>query len=243
MSIFSTPDELEKMRRILVSYMRMPFYQSNIPGSLIESIFSYVHEGGVVLKTYDFVDVILPEIKCGWQIKSTKSKTPVTWKRAKIPNAMELIEESKLTEQGLQSLGNAIIEFCNQHARESLEKYNLDEIGYSRLISHENGQVTYFERLLCSRNRPDIFNPLDFKWSWSRPKRVQKKEQLPALHGIHRTTGEKWWAWHGQGENQLHFVREQLWWPDEDDPYMFSFQMPSDAERLSYGEFADLMPN
>ena len=38
---------------------------------------------GEVLGTYDFVDVIKRGSKCGWQVKSTKESTPVTWKRAK----------------------------------------------------------------------------------------------------------------------------------------------------------------
>lgn len=240
MSIFSTPHQLDEMRRILVNYAKMPFAQANIPGSLMESVLSYVHEG-TVLNTYDFVDVIRPATGFGWQVKSTKSETPVTWKRAKIPNATELIEESRKSDTGLQLLGNTIIEFCNNHARESLYKYELTSIGYSRLVLHKNGRATYFERLLCSSDAPNIFEPSDFSWQWSTPKTVVQKEQLSALHGTNRATGEKWWAWHGLGENQLHFSNESIWWPTENTSHSFSFQLPLDEEKLSFEQLMDML--
>ena len=206
----------------------------------MENVFSHVH-GGIVLNTYDFVDVIYPQDGLGWQIKSTKASTPVTWKRAKIPNALALIEESRESETGLQLLGNAIIKFCNDHARESLYKYELSEIGYSRLILHKTGRVTYFERVLCSIEAPDIFEPSDFVWQWSNPKSTIRKEQLPALHGICRSTGKKWWAWHGLGENQLHFSNESAWWPDEATANTFSFDLPTDEEKLSFDDLMNLL--
>ena len=240
MSIFSTPEQLDEIRQILVNYAKLPFAQENIPGALMESVLSHVR-GAHVLNTYDFVDVISPETGLGWQVKSTKAGTPVTWKRAKIPNAAELIELSKQSESGLQLLGNAIIEFCNDHASESLDKYNLSSIGYSRLIIHKTGNVTYFERLLCSRSNPDIFNPIEFSWEWSTPKTAVRKEQLPALRGTNRATGEKWWAWHGLGENQLHFSNESIWWPNENDPHVFSFHLPPTEEKLSFGQLVDVL--
>ena len=185
--------------------------------------------------------MIHPQTGCGWQVKSTKEQTPVTWKRAKIPNALELIEGSRESEGGLQTLGDTIIEFCNDNARSSLYKYGLQEIGYARVILSRNRQVTYFERLLCSDNRPDIFDPTDFTWQWSTPKRTIKKEQLPALHGTHRGTGDKWWAWHGLGENQLHFSGESAWWPHDEDPHMFSFQLPSEQEKLTFSQLTALL--
>ena len=206
----------------------------------MEHIFSYVRDA-VVLNTYDFVDVIQPQNGLGWQIKSTKATTPVTWKRAKIPNAPELIEASRESEIGLQSLGNAIIKFCNDHARESLYKYELNEIGYCRLVLHKSGGVTYFERVLCSLDAPDIFDPADFVWQWSNPKATVRKEQLPALHGISRSTGKKWWAWHGLGENQLHFSNESAWWPTDTTPNALYFQMPSDEEKLSFNQLINLL--
>lgn len=239
MSVFSTPSQLDKMRRMLVNYSRLPFSQGSIPGALMESVLAHVR-GGRVLNTYDFVDVINDEIRHGWQVKSTKEKTPVTWKRAKIPNAVELIEASKQSDAGLQILGDAIIEFCNEHFRASVEKHNLDKIGYARLIVHENGQVTYFERLLYSKEYPHIFNPKDFTWRWSTPKKTGTKEQLPALHGYVKT-GRKWWAWHGLGENQLHFSGETVWWPTAGNPHRFSFHLPQPENKLSYDQFVALL--
>ena len=194
-----------------------------------------------MLNTYDFVDVIHPGNGCGWQVKSTKAETPVTWKRAKIPNASELIEASMHSENGLRELGDAIIGFCNDHASTSLYSYELKEIGYSRLILHKTGHITYFERLLCSQSSPSIFDPAEFAWSWSKPKTTVKKEQLPALHGINLTTGEKWWAWHGLGENQLHFSGESAWWPTEKDANVLSLQLPQDEEKLSFSQLMDLL--
>ena len=240
MSIFSNVEQLDMMRQILVNYARLPFSQASIPGSLMESVLSHVR-GGTVLNTYDFVDVICRDTRMGWQVKSTKEGTPVTWKRAKIPNAVELIESSKQSNDGLQKLGDTIIKFCNDHAQESMEKYKLDSIGYSRLIIHKTGQVSYFERLLCSRDTPNIFDPKDFSWQWSKPKATTKKEQLPALHGANRATGEKWWAWHGLGENQLHFSNESAWWPKSDSPNTFSFHLPSDERKISFNQLIGVL--
>lgn len=240
MSVFSTPSQLDEMRQMLVNYSRLPFSQDSIPGALMESALAHVR-GGRVLKTYDFVDVISDDIRHGWQVKSTKEKTPVTWKRAKIPNAVELIEASKQSDAGLQILGDAIIEFCNEHVRASVEKHNLDKIGYARLIVHENGQVTYFERLLYSKEYPHIFNPKDFTWQWSTPKKTCTKEQLSALHGSNVKTGRKWWAWHGLGENQLHFSGETVWWPTAGNLHTFSFHLPQPENKLSYDQFVALL--
>ena len=55
-------------------------------------------------------------------------------KRAKIANSSELISESFKSDEALSILGNSIIDFCNEHAKESILHYNLDAIGYSRLI-------------------------------------------------------------------------------------------------------------
>ena len=82
--IFSSPAQLAEIGRVLSTYMRLPLSTDTIPGSIMEALLAYVRKG-VVLGKYDFVDVIKPETKCGWQVKSTKASTPVTWKRAKIP--------------------------------------------------------------------------------------------------------------------------------------------------------------
>ena len=239
MTVFSSVDQLDEIGRILSNLVKLPFVEANIPGSMMESVLSHVRDGAV-LNTYDFVDVISLTTRRGWQVKSTKADTPVTWKRAKIPNAVELIEASKESESALQALGDAVIEFCNDHARASLNQYGLDEIGYSRLVLHKTGRATYFERLLCSKNSPNIFDPTDYRWQWSKPKATVKKEQLPALHGIRISTGKKWWAWHGRGENQLHFSGESEWWPDKNNSHQVSFALPSNKERLSVSQLVDL---
>lgn len=238
--VFSTPEQLQKIALILSRYIRLPVSTDTIPGAFLEAVLSHVR-GGKHLNTYDYVDVIHAADRVGWSIKSTKAATPVTWKRAKLPNQVALMAASHDSEQGLQILGNAIIEFCNAHARESLRHYRLNEIGYARLIVLPNGLVRYFERKLCDVQAPDIFDPADFAWRWSVQKITTKKEQLRALHGIHRTTGTKWWAWHGLGENQLHFSGDATWWPAPTDPHQVTFRLPSVAEKISFDRLTDLL--
>lgn len=239
MSVFSNPEQLKRIQEILTKYIRLPFSAETIPGAVMESVLANVRNAQV-LKTYDFVDVICQEKKCGWQVKSTKESTPVTWKRAKIPNGPALIKGSKKSSAGLQKLGNAIIEFCNEHALESLKSYDLDKIGYARLIIHENQMITYFERLLINKANTRLFDPQDFEWHWSTPKKTTKKEQLPALHGYHRHTKRKWWAWHGLGENQLHFTGEKTWWPSNGS-HSVSFSFPAESDKLSLESFINLL--
>lgn len=238
MSIFSTENQIKEIIKILSRYTRLPFSVDTIPGAIMEGVLAYVRDAEV-LNTYDFVDVIDESTNLGWQVKSTKSNTPVTWKRAKIANSPKLIQESHKSEEGLQKLGDEIIKFCNNHALESLEKYDLQEIGYARLIVYPKGKVKYFERKLCDRVNPIVFNPNEFVWSWSKQKKTSKKEQLSALHGVHKPTNKKWWAWHGLGENQLHFSGEGAWWPPDDQAATFS--LPSAEDRLSLKEFMGLL--
>ncbi|MBE9064706.1 hypothetical protein [cf. Phormidesmis sp. LEGE 11477] len=206
----------------------------------MEGVIAHVR-GGTVLNIYDFVDVIEQERGYGWQVKSTKSSTPVTWKRAKIPNSQQLILASREGTKGLENLGNAIIHFCNQHIRESFALYRLEQLGYSRLIVYPDRAIVYFEKQLCSKEQPDLFDPNNFSWRWASPKVTTKKEQLPALHGIHKLTNQKWWAWHGLGENQLHFSGEKNWWPSHNDPHAIRFNLPSAAEKLSIEEFLEIL--
>lgn len=214
--IFSTEEELKELMITLQTYMRLPFVQGSIPGNIMENILAYVRNGEV-LNNYDFIDVLDKENKIGWQVKSTISTTPLTWKRAKIENSSSLISQSYDSPDGCQILGNAIIQFCNEHAQHSLSFYDLKEIGYSRLIYFpKDNEIRYLERKLCDRNNPNIFNPKDYIWDWSRPKVTTKKEQLPAFRGTNIHTGIKSWAWHGLGENQLHFTSEKEWWEDKD---------------------------
>jgi hypothetical protein len=240
MSIYSTPEQLSRIGEVVGKYLKLPLSADSVPGSFMEGVLAHVR-GGEVLNTYDFVDVIDRKSKLGWQVKSTKVDTPLTWKRAKIPNAADLIGDSRKSNAGLQALGDAIIDFCNEHAHESLQLYGLKEIGYSRLLLEPSGKIVYFERLLCTSAAPDVFKKAEFSWQWSTPKQVTKKEQLQALHGVHRPTGRKWWAWHGLGENQLHFSGEDCWWPARGTTNRFEFAMPSD--RLNLERFLALLAN
>lgn len=239
-AIFSTPAQLSRLGDILSKYARLPFSKETIPGAVLEGALAHVR-GGEVLNTYDFVDVIKREDRGGWQVKSTKSGTPVTWMRAKIPNSQKLIDDSRKTTAALQALGDTIINFNNAHVQASIERYNLNEIGYSRLIVFPNGRVVYFEKLLCTRSAPKIFNAANFEWRWSQPKKTVKKEQLPALHGLYKPTGKKWWAWHGLGENQLHFTGDGDWWPPPNDPHVVTFSFPAAADRIDLEKFIELL--
>ncbi len=239
-AIFSTPEQLKQMADILSKYARLPFSGASIPGAVLEGTLAHVRKAEV-LQTYDFVDVIRREDRCGWQVKSTLATTPVTWKRAKIPNSVALIAASKKSRKGAQALGDAIIQFCNAHALESFQRYDLQEIGYSRLVIRPNGEVSYFERLLCTRKSPYLFDPANFEWRWSKPKVTKKKEQLRALHGIHRPTGRKFWAWHGLGENQLHFSGEGSWWPSAENPQGITFPFPVGNDRIDVERLIELL--
>lgn len=242
MTLLSSREQLDTIRRVLEASVRLPFIRDSIPGSLVELTLAEARSA-TALNTYDFVDVVCPQEAIGWQVKSTKESTPVTWKRAKIPNATELIRRSFEDPSACQDLGDAVINFCNQHARASLATYELDAIGYARVIVMANGDVRYFEKELITNAHLDIFDPAEFRWEWSVQKKTVKKEQLRALHGHHIPTDEKWWAWHGLGENQLHFGGEKHWWPHGDTSNGFSFVWPSNQDRLSLSALADsLLP-
>jgi hypothetical protein len=240
MNNFSNQDQLQAIAETITGYTRTPFALDSIPGAFMENVLASVRNA-ISLNTYDFIDVYDKANNIGWQVKSTKDSTPVTWKRAKIANAENLIKESKQSKTGLQNLGNAIIDFCNHHAQESLDLYGLKEIYYSRLVLFEERKVLYFERLLCTKEKPIIFNPSDFTWEWSTPKITIKKEQLQALHGRHIQTDTKWFAWHGLGENQLHFSGEKHWWPKPGNKSFIEFSFPSAEERLTQKEFMALL--
>ena len=143
--VFSSQKELNAIADILSNYARLPFSSTNIPGAVMEGVLAHVRKA-LVLRTYDFVDVVDRSSGLGWQIKSTLAGTPVTWKRAKIPDSLALIAGSEKSAKGSQELGNAIVRFCNRHAQESMELYKLAQIGYARLVIFPDGNVMYFER-------------------------------------------------------------------------------------------------
>lgn len=239
-AVFSSKAELTRLAATVVSHCHLPFAGRGVSGGLLEAALADVR-AGKVLETYDYVDVINTEARVGWSVKSTKADTPLTWKRAKIANKAELIELSHSSPEGAQHLGNVILEFCNAHARQSLEKHNLAAIGYARLIIQPGRKAFYFERVLCTTAKPAIFDPRKFKWSWSNQRENQKKESLPALHGTEVSTGKRWWAWHGLGENQLHFTGERAWWPQIGDQQAIAFDLPALTDRLTVDEFNALI--
>lgn len=167
--------------------------------------------------------------------------TPVTWKRAKIPNKENLVAASLNSADGLQDLGDEIIAFCNRHAQRSFANYGLDSIVFSRVILHADRRVTYYERLLCTRSAPELFNPHEFAWRWTQQKKTHGKEQKPALHGVQKLSGRKWFAAHILGENQLHFAGESAWWPAAGSPQAITFKLPEPSERLSLAELIALL--
>lgn len=245
MSNFSTKSELETIAEIVKGYARTPLAQDSIPGSLMEGILASVR-GSERLNTYDFIDVYSEKLKVGWQVKSTKDSTPVTWKRAKIANSQELISEARQSKFGLQKLGDAIIDYCNSHVEESIRIYKLDCIYYSRLVLFEKNnerEVLYFEKLLCTKDDPVIFKSQDFVWDWSAQKNTVKKEQLSALHGKNINTRTKWFAWHGLGENQLHFTGEKAWWPNQENTNCIRFKLSDVNEQIDLNQFFDILKN
>jgi hypothetical protein len=175
--VFSSQKQRAQIASIIESCARLPVSNDAVPGAFLETVLAHVR-GAKVLATYDYVDVIDTDAKVGWSVKSTKAATPMTWKRAKLPNKTAMITASKSSDEGKQLLGNALINFCNDHAVKSMETYNLSSIGYCRLIVHDNYKATYFERLLCTYESPLIFNPDDFEWKWSVEKTTNGKEQL-----------------------------------------------------------------
>lgn len=240
MSLFSTAEQLDRIALLTSRFSALPFTPpDSVSGAVLMAILAEVRNA-TTLSTYDFVDVLHVNHRVGWQVKSTKSGTPVTWKRAKIPQKDQLIGASLGNSKATQALGDAIMEYCNAHARESFRAYDLAEIGYARLVIYPNLEALYFERRLATQKEPTIFNPTDFEWKWSIPKAPGKKEQLSALHGFHRSSGVKWWAWHGQGENQLHFCGEKEWWPRSDDNCR-RFKLPSLTEKFSMEDLIEML--
>lgn len=239
--MFSSPAQLREIASLIQSFQLLPLSQSTVPGALLERIIAHI-KSAEVLNTYDFVDIIHSDAGFGWQVKSTKQATPITWKRAKLDGSEELVEASMKSERACQDLGARIIEHCNAHAQASFDKHGLDEIGYCRLIVRES-RATYFERRLCQKLRPAIFAESDYRWRWSRQKSAAKKEQLSALHGFSHASGKKIWAWHGRGENQLHFYGEEEWWPERNDSHSVDFPLPSASQKLNLEEFRDVVSN
>lgn len=239
MPLYSTPAQLQEISDLVRNFLRLPFGFRSVPGNLLEALVEITKGSGTErLRTYDFVDVINRKEKIGWQVKSLDADTPVTWIRGKLSSKQSLITASFESEEARQALGDAILNYCNDHAKASLDKYQLEQIGYVRLINYGT-QFRYFERALISAKNPILFNPEEYTWLWSEPKVTKKKEQLPAFHGTHIKTGIKHFAWHGQGENQLHFSGERTWWPAASYSYSKEFLAPTEGELVSLETLAE----
>ena len=63
--VYSTPEELKSIARILQNFMRLPFSTINIPGAIMEGVLGHVRRGAV-LRTYDFIDVVNQATAVGW---------------------------------------------------------------------------------------------------------------------------------------------------------------------------------
>ncbi len=151
--ILSSSKEMSDIANLLCRYCLLPFTPDTIPGAIMEGALAHVRNAQV-LRTYDFVDVIKPKDRIGWQVKSTKDKTPVTWKRAKLADAANLIKASESGAAGVQALGDVIIHFCNAHAAASMSKYALDAIGFSRLIVRDDGRVARAQPSCACQKQP-----------------------------------------------------------------------------------------
>ena len=233
--LFSSAEELNNLSKLIRGYLCLPFAGGLLPGSFIEKAIARTRDA-TVLSTYDFVDVLKAEAGIGWQVKCTKESTPVTWKRAKIPNGAALIEDAQQSDEKTQELGQAILDFCNQHAYDSLERYHIDAIGYCRVIVRSN-DILYFEREIMSRSDPQVFRPVEFRWEWSETRTSSGKELLPALNGVNKLTGKKWFAAHVLGENQLHFSGERAWWPDAGDSQSSRvISLPSESDYIGWND-------
>ena len=191
MPLLASPQQLQRIHALIFNYFRLPLDLSTVSGSLMEAILKEARDGDTeVLHTYDFVDIISRSQKIGWQVKSTKNTTPVTWIRGKIANEEKLIKDSHESAAGLQKLGDTVIEYCNAHIADSFRLYGLEEIGYSRLVNYGD-RFRYFEIPLLQNDGSVLFKPSDYEWRWSKEKNTVSKEQKPALHGFHKQTQVK----------------------------------------------------
>ncbi len=230
-SLISDVATLKRIAELITRYHQLPFSPANsIPGSVMEATLGIARgPEAEVLRTYDFVDVIDRKNHFGWQVKSTKLATPVTWKRAKIENAGQKRTDARKSPAAAQEVGNEIIAFCNKHARESLDRYDLNEIGYARLVVNPNNTATYFERPLVTMASLVLFHPENFTWEWSEARTNANKDQQPSLAAYDQKR-VRWFSWYS--ENQLHFNNEKAWWPALGDPNRIDFNLPTTKIKL-----------
>lgn len=235
--MYLTEEQLQKLGSYLKAYLKLPVASGDrVPGEDFEKIVAAAINGEALGKK-DFVDVLTFDKRWGKQTKSGIYGNNIIWKRAKIDNSEQLVLESKNSISAAQQLGKLLIDQCNEHIIDSINKYNLDGITYSRLIIKEPDILEYFEKFLCTKNDPIVFESKDIYWKWSNTKKSLKKEYLPALHGINIKTGETIWQWNGLGDNQLNFPGEKLWWPKNRTIFTF----PNDNEKVSFEKLLVLL--
>ncbi len=134
----SLKSDFLKIAEKIAIYSYLPFSSGRIPGTYAENIIAE-HYNGEQLHTYDFVDVVSNSMSVGWQVKSSRYSTPVTWKRAKISDSAQLIFASDKGDQAaLERLGKLVLKSCNDHIERSLNDYNLKEIRYARILLKDN---------------------------------------------------------------------------------------------------------
>ena len=235
----SSTQQMEELQKFVNAYWLLPemFRSPYISGAFVERALAEVR-GGKALPTYDFIDVLCDDGKTGFQVKATKGTTTITWMRAKIHHKQALIAASQRASEpehseGLQALGDAIIDFANEKISKSFRAYKkVENIHYARLKLLSGGRVEYTEAPLCTREKPVLFKKEDFTWAWRQERASETQslemedplettdienapqdidEVISSLQGTHIPTKERWWAWHGKSDNQLHFPGESKW--------------------------------
>ena len=256
MDSFSTPEQLERIKQTLCSYHMLPFSGTRIPGDVLEGVLAHVR-GGDLLGKYDFVDVLQRSEGVGWQVKSTRHRSPLTWMRADFRRRSELVAEADAErDEGrkrelVQALGDSVIEYANASIRDSFTKYGLQQVMFCHLVLMPENRAMYYEKLLAVEGEEELFRATDFMLSWRepRPGRANRNadpddpgaaEQLPSLRGRHVPTDQDWFAWYGRKGGQLHFLlEEKIWWPPESGAHRIDFDLP--AERFKMDEAMDML--
>ncbi len=258
--LLSTRPQLEQIRDTINNYLRLPLfrdYASGIPGYLLEYAVATAR-GAVILPTKDFVDVVLPSAQLGWQVKSLLEHSPLTWKRVPLKGDKTRLIAGATTSPGLKKLGDAIIQDCNLKARGSLNldfknnlrarnlvgtrKLQLSEIGYSCLmVFPDRNKATYFERLLITTNKPDLFNPEDYVWNSPEMEEKQSADNVSRSAYVGRyINGRKHFSWHGKtNDHQVHFEGDIDWRNEASEDNKIEFDLPTAQDYIDEKTFTD----
>lgn len=195
---------LDDLGRYIKAYQSLPFFDGSVPGKILETLVAFAFQGRV-LNTLDFVDVVSGKV--GWQVKSIKAGSDVTWKRVTIANPEFLLE---LSYEEPAFLGRYLIDICNDHIFDSFVKYGLEDIRYIKAEIHPSN-VVLVEKSIVTNDSIVAFDHDDFYWHWTEPKHRNNKELLPSFSGFHKETNSKWFSWNGLGDNQFRFTYEKVW--------------------------------